>query len=81
MFHFFLFWFAGVVLRFLFSWAFGKFSFKNDLAQVIVSVVVGLVVAYLLKSINFSGWFANSFIAACGFMSKYGLEWLNKKKG
>jgi hypothetical protein len=81
MFCFFLAWFAGVVLRFLFIWAFSGLNIKSNLAQMIVSVVFGLVVAFLLKSINFSGWFAYAFIAACGFMSKYGIEWLNKKKG
>jgi hypothetical protein len=82
MFCFFLAWFAGVAIRFLFTWAFTSgFTIKSNLAQMIVSVVVGGVVAFLLKSINFSGWFAYAFIAAAGFMSKYGIEWLNKKKG
>jgi hypothetical protein len=73
---------AGAVIRFLLMWAFGgAFTIKGQLAQMIVVVVVGLGLAWLFHQINFSGWIGYGIAATCGFLSKYGLEWLNKKKG
>lgn len=73
---------AGVTIRFLLSWAFSpSFSLSSELRQIIAVVVVGAGVAWLTNSMQMTGWFAYAFLAACGFMSKYGMEWLAKKKG
>jgi hypothetical protein len=83
MFNFILAWIGGVTLRFLLAWAFssGLFNFKSNLAQIVAAVAVGIGLAWLFKSINVSSWLGYAVVAACGFLSKYGLEWLNKKSG
>src|ERR1700694_3857342 len=81
MFQLFLAWLVGVILRYLFAWAFDPaFVVKSNIARAVAAIVVGVVVSYLLRSLYVTGWFFYFVMAAGGFMSQYGLEWLNKQR-
>lgn len=77
----FLAWMAGAALRFLFAWAFEQaFTLKSSLKMIVVTVVIGVPIAYGIHHLNVDGWIIYVVMAAGGFLSQYAVEWLNKQR-
>jgi hypothetical protein len=76
-----LWWTIGVLVRFLFAWAFDPgFSLKQSLKNIVVSVVIGAIPAYALYKVGVSTWPIYILLAVTGFLSQYIIEWLNKHR-
>lgn len=75
-------WLFGVVIRFLFSLAFDpNFSFSQNKFTILLTALIGLPVAFIALKLNLHSWFVLLILFLLGFLSQYGLEWLNKRKG
>jgi hypothetical protein len=72
----------GAGIRLLFQKAYDPgFDINKQVWQIIASIVVGAAVSLLLAWIGLRGWIGFAAFVVVGFLSKYWLEWLNKKKG
>lgn len=75
-------WLFGVAVRFLFALAYdGNFSISHSKWQILLSGLLGFVVAYIALKMNLHTWIVYVVLFLLGFLSQYGLEWLNKRKG
>lgn len=77
-----LWWFGGVILRFLFSLVFDpSFKIRHNVARMALSVAIGFLPAYLFYKMGMKGDAGKILLVVCGFLSQYILEWVNKRKG
>jgi hypothetical protein len=77
-----LWWIGGVLFRFMFSWVFDPgFKVADNFKKAVLSVLIGIIPAFVLNQMGMAGWAANSIMIVGGFLSQYILEWLNKRKG
>lgn len=72
---------AGLLLNVVIDVFFRKNTWSQQIAPAIIGGVLIVLVSWLFKSINASGWLSYAVVGTAGFCIPYGITWLSKRLG